>query len=61
MVHHDLATVERYFDWLVLLNMRVVANGPTKEVFTPENLEKTYGGQLNLLNDAARALTHATR
>ncbi len=61
VVHHDLATVSRYFDWLVLLNMRVVAAGPTSELFTEENLEKTYGGQLNLLNDAAKALSHATR
>jgi manganese/zinc/iron transport system ATP- binding protein len=61
VVHHDLATVNRYFDWLVLLNMRVVAAGPTAEVFTPANLQKTYGGQLNLLNDAARALSDATR
>ena len=54
--HHDLATVARYFDWVILLNMRVVASGPTSEVFTAENLEKTYGGQLNLLNQAVSAL-----
>lgn len=45
VVHHDLSSVTRYFDWLVLLNMRVVASGPTEEVFTRENLQKTYGGQ----------------
>ena len=56
VVHHDLATVAKYFDWVVLLNMRVVASGPTSEIFTPENLEKTYGGQLNLLNQAVQAL-----
>ncbi len=56
VVHHDLATVSRYFDWVILLNMRVVASGPTSEIFTPDNLEKTYGGQLNLLNQAAQAL-----
>ena len=61
VVHHDLATVTRYFDWLVLLNMRVVASGPTEEIFTPENLQKTYGGQLDLLNEAAQALSNATR
>jgi len=61
VVHHDLATVPSYFDWLVLLNMRVVASGPTGEVFTAENLEKTYGGQLSLLNDAVRALRDVTR
>jgi manganese/zinc/iron transport system ATP- binding protein len=61
VVHHDLATVTQYFDWVVLLNMRVVAAGPVAEVFTQENLHKTYGGQLSLLNDAAKALSYVTR
>ncbi len=46
VVHHDLQTVQEYFDWLVLLNMRVIAAGPTSEVFTLPNLQKTYGGRL---------------
>jgi len=53
VVHHDLATVPQYFDWTVLLNMRVVAVGPTEEVFTQENLRRTYGGKLTLLTQAA--------
>lgn len=57
VVHHDLATVSQYFDWTVLLNMRVVAAGPTVEVFHEENLRKTYGGKLSLLSEAADALT----
>ncbi|MGZ0657497.1 metal ABC transporter ATP-binding protein [Coraliomargarita sp. W4R53] len=57
VVHHDLATVSKYFDWVVLLNMRVVASGPTKEVFTRENLQKTYGGKLDLLENASVALS----
>jgi len=61
VVHHDLATVANYFDWVVLLNMRVVAAGPVSEVFTKENLEKTYGGRLSLLNDAAHALSNVIR
>lgn len=56
VVHHDLATVEQYFDWVVLLNMRVVAAGPTAEVFNLENLRKTYGGKLTLLDEAGHAL-----
>ncbi len=56
VVHHDLATVAEYFDWTVMLNMRVVAAGPTKDVFTDENLKKTYGGRLSLLDHAAEAL-----
>lgn len=61
VVHHDLATVSRYFDWVVLLNMRVVDSGPTGQVFTKDNLEKTYGGRLSLLNDAAHALADVVR
>lgn len=59
VVHHDLATVSKYFDWLVLLNMRVVAAGPTKEIFTRENLHKTYGGKLDLLDSASLALAQS--
>lgn len=51
VVHHDLQTVPEYFDWVVLLNRRVIAAGPTDEVFTPELLQKTYGGRLFLLAD----------
>jgi manganese/zinc/iron transport system ATP- binding protein len=61
VVHHDLQTVPEYFDWVVLLNMRVVAAGPTSEVFTPENLQKTYGGKLTLLDEAASAIGRANR
>lgn len=60
-VHHDLATVSRYFNHLVLLNMRVVASGPTTEIFTRENLQKTYGGKLNVLDDIAQALKNVGR
>lgn len=59
VVHHDLHTVPEYFDYLVLLNMRIVAQGPTEQVFTPENLHKTYGGRLTLLSEAAEALARS--
>ncbi len=59
VVHHDLGTVTEYFDWVVLLNMRIVASGPTEEVFTDENLKKTYGGRLALLDRAANAIRRA--
>lgn len=51
VVHHDLQTVAEYFDWVLLLNMRKIAFGPTKEVFTIANLQKTYGGKLTFLQD----------
>ena len=56
MVHHDLQTVTQYFDWVLMLNMRVVANGPTEEVYTDENLQRTYGGKLTVLSQAAQAM-----
>ncbi len=61
VVHHDLASVSQYFDWVVLLNMRVVNAGPTEEVFTRENLKATYGGKLALLDEAGQALRDSLR
>ena len=52
-VHHDLATAPNYFDRLLLLNMRLIAAGTTEEVFTPELLQKTYGGRLTVLSEMA--------
>jgi len=49
VVHHDLQTVRTYFDWLVLLNVGVVAQGPVSEVYTAANLRRAYGGQVALL------------
>ena len=43
VVHHDLQTVPQYFDWVTLLNVRIIASGPVGDVFTPENLRRTYG------------------
>lgn len=56
VVHHDLHTVPSYFDYLVLLNTRLVAAGPTSEVFTEDNLQKTYGGKLTLLEEVGEAM-----
>lgn len=50
VVHHDLQTVSDYFDWVMLLNLRLVAFGPMETTFTTENLQKAYGGRLNILS-----------
>jgi manganese/zinc/iron transport system ATP- binding protein len=50
VVHHDLQTVAEYFDRLILLNVRLIASGPTESVFLEENLRQTYGGQIAILN-----------
>src|SRR5690606_36334027 len=49
VVHHDLETVPEYFEWVLLLNVRRIALGPVAEVFTEENLRRTYGGRTPLL------------
>ncbi len=49
VVHHDLQTVQEYFDWIMLLNVRRIACGPVGEVFTPENLRLAYGGRVEFL------------
>ncbi len=53
VVHHDLQTVPEYFDWVLMLNVHVIAAGPVKEVFTSENLRKTYGGYISFLKEPA--------
>lgn len=55
-VHHDLQTVAAYFDYVVLLNMRLVAAGEISTTFTTENLQRTYGGKLTVLTRATEAL-----
>lgn len=45
-VHHDLATVPQYFDDVLMINVRRVAQGAVETTFTPEMLNKTYGGKL---------------
>jgi manganese/zinc/iron transport system ATP- binding protein len=55
-VHHDLQTVADYFDWVLLLNFHRIAAGPTTEVFTHENLNKTYGGRLTILDRVSEAI-----
>jgi manganese/zinc/iron transport system ATP- binding protein len=54
IVHHDLNTAESYFDWAILLNLRLIAYGEFKDVFTPENLNKTYGKSYVLFDEALK-------
>lgn len=56
VVHHDLESARAYFDWIVLLNMRLVAAGPTEQVFTNEIIQQAYGGRLNLLSQVGDLL-----
>jgi manganese/zinc/iron transport system ATP- binding protein len=56
VVHHDLQSVEKYFDWVLLLNLRLVASGLVQEVFSPELLQQTYGGKLTVLSEVGELI-----
>lgn len=49
VVHHDIHSAMNFFDWVIMLNLHLVASGPKEQVMTEDLLRKTYGGKLNLL------------
>lgn len=49
VVHHDLSTAREYFDKVLLMNKELIAFGAVEDIFTPELLQKTYGGRLTVL------------
>ena len=50
VIHHDLSSVERYFDHVILLNQRLIASGETKTTFISQNIDATYRAQLPILH-----------
>lgn len=60
VVHHDLNTVERYFDWVVMLNMRLVACGPVHTSFNSETLTDAYGKSFSLFDEALKLSLNKT-
>jgi manganese/zinc/iron transport system ATP- binding protein len=50
-VHHDLNTLARYFDWVVMINGGLIASGPINQALTLDNLQKTFEGRLPLLEN----------
>lgn len=61
VVHHDLRTAAEWFDAVALIDMRLVAAGPAATTLTPENLQKTYSGQLEVLDAIGRAIADRGR
>lgn len=49
VVHHDLDSVQTYFDRVILINHKLMAYGDTSKVFTRENISATFASQSNLL------------
>ena len=61
VVHHDLRTAAEWFDRVALVDMRLVAAGPTAEVLTPINLQRTYAGRVELLEELGQAVAERGR
>ena len=54
VVHHDLSTVDTYFDWVVMLNTCLVACGPVQEAFNADTIMRTYGKSHVLLEEVSK-------
>lgn len=53
VVHHDLQSAYEHFDWIIFLNTRLIAFGPTEEVFNEKIIQQTYGGTPAILSSVA--------
>ncbi|WP_041544080.1 metal ABC transporter ATP-binding protein [Oceanobacillus iheyensis] len=60
VVHHDLQTVPEYFDHVLFLNRTVYAYGKTDDIFTKENIAKTYGGNMQWIGEGDQYVVHTT-
>ncbi|MEN0006808.1 MAG: metal ABC transporter ATP-binding protein [Bacteroidota bacterium] len=56
VVHNDLQSAAEFFDWIILLNMRLVAVGPISQVFTSDLLQEAYGGKLTVLAEISELI-----
>lgn len=58
---HDLASITTFCDQVVLINRTILAYGNTSEVFTQENLSRTFGGSLGDLPFSKGCLARDTQ
>jgi manganese/zinc/iron transport system ATP- binding protein len=60
VVHHDLSTVDTYFDWVIMLNTCLIASGPVSEVFHADTILRTYGRTSAVLDEAMKLTQNKT-
>ncbi|MCC3528636.1 MAG: metal ABC transporter ATP-binding protein [Microcoleus sp. PH2017_22_RUC_O_B] len=58
---HDLESITTFCDQVVLINRSILAYGNTSEVFTEENLSRTFGGSVGDFSSAKSRLTQVNR
>jgi ABC-type Mn2+/Zn2+ transport system ATPase subunit len=56
MTTHDLAEAARVCDSLLILNRRLIASGPSREIFTEDTLRSAYGADVLVLDGRLAAL-----
>lgn len=42
VVHHDLSTVQEYFDHVIFVHQEIIASGSVKTTYTDQNIAKTF-------------------
>jgi zinc/manganese transport system ATP-binding protein/zinc transport system ATP-binding protein len=53
---HDLNSVASHLPWVICFNRGVVCQGEPINVFTPDNLEKTFGAEMIVVHQGDRIL-----
>lgn len=48
VVTHDLQSLQRYFDQVLLINRKKIAFGQPSDVLTERNLKHAYGGHMHI-------------
>ena len=56
---HDLNSIPRFCDQVVMVNRTLLAHGPTEKVFTQDNITRTFGGILLSLEHSNGRVKHA--
>jgi manganese transport system ATP-binding protein len=58
---HDLESITTFCDQVVLINRSILAYGNTSEVFTEENLSRTFGGSVGDFSSAKSLSTYVNQ
>ncbi|NJK66048.1 MAG: metal ABC transporter ATP-binding protein [Microcoleus sp. CSU_2_2] len=58
---HDLESITTFCDQVVLINRSILAYGDTSEVFTEENLSRTFGGSVGDFSSTKSGLIQVDR
>ncbi len=51
VIHHDIRCIPKHFDWVMMLNARLITCGAVSTHFTQENLDQTFGRNTNLFEE----------